>query len=127
MLMDLVKVGSSIRTNPSHFRIWTPTRLVGPELLKVPIFVSSTLQAVLLSLMLGTIQFSHRVRMESEHLISTSRTTKTVGSRFHQSGSEENQESLFVSIDTATAKTETAQTTDNSSLNHESPADGTMF
>ena len=65
--------------------------------------------------------------MDSERLISTSRTTKTVGSRFHQSGSEENQESQFVSIDTATAKTETAQTTDNSSFNHESPADGTMF
>ncbi len=61
MLMDLVKVGSSIRTKASQLRHWTPMRLNGPELLKVPIFVSSTLQAVLLSLMLGTLQFSHRV------------------------------------------------------------------
>lgn len=90
LLMDLVKVGSSIRTNHSQLSNWTPTRLNGPELLKVPIFVSSTHQAVLLSLMLGTLQFSLRVMMDSALLISTSRSTKTVGSRFHQSGSMEN-------------------------------------
>lgn len=89
LLMDLVKVGSSIRTNHSQLSNWTPTRLNGPELLKVPIFVSSTHQAVLLSLMLGTLQFSLRVMMDSALLISTSRSTKTVGSRFHQSGSME--------------------------------------
>lgn len=128
MLMDLVKVGSSIRTKASQLRPLTPTKLNGPELLKVPIFVSSTLQAVLLSLMLGTLQFSHRVTTDPACLISTSHTTKTVGSRFHQFIlTLKLMESPFVSIDTATAKMETAQTADNTSTSHESPVDGTMF
>ena len=87
LLMDLVKVGTSIRTmmipEPESQRM----KLDGPKLLWVPILGSITKEAVLTLLMHGTSILLRSVPYLI--LISTSHSTKTGGSRFQQYFMEE--------------------------------------